>query len=91
MSDEMAKKKQMEIDEMAKSSMGADFDAIINDKCPACGSPTTDLLYISAQIVQMFGWVECTNCGCVYSPQSVRKQKLAMGQNQSASNIILPK
>jgi len=77
MSEEMARKKKEEIEQLEKQEM-ADRIAQIEDKCPVCKLPTAKLEFMNVNLVKMFGWVECTRCGCVYSPKSVMKQKRIM-------------
>ena len=80
MSKEMAEQKRKEIEEMEKlaEKEAKQLESLKEDKCPACGTATTNLGYINPGIVKMFGWVECNVCGCVYSPMSIRKQKQQM-------------
>ncbi len=80
MSKEMAEIKKKEIEDLAQLEKGV-FQDTKDDRCPSCGLPTSKLMYISPQTIQAFGWVECTTCGCVYSPFSIRKQKMTMGKS----------
>lgn len=85
MSEEQARKKQEEIETFEKRE-AQDFVAMYNEKCPVCGLLFRELQYVNVQVLQMFGWVECTRCGNVYAPEFTRKAKIKMGM----SNMVVP-
>lgn len=91
MSEEMARKKKEEIE--ALETMEKELkENTKEDLCPVCGLPTNQIKFFNPQIIQMFGWVECTRCGAVYCPASIRKQKniMAKGGLTQVQPAILP-
>jgi len=56
-----------------------------NDTCPKCGKFTKTFEYV-IMFPAPFGWIECPGCGTVFSPTSIRKQKLA----KFAVNMVQP-
>lgn len=83
----MAVKKAEEIAELARIEEQLIIDSK-DDQCPACGLATRNLIYINPQFLKLFGVVECTGCGCWYSPMSIRKQKLALSKANLAAGPI---
>jgi hypothetical protein len=49
-------------------------DVTLNDKCPTCNTLTNEFKYIS--MLPQLGWLECTTCGTVFCPESIRTQKI---------------
>lgn len=49
-------------------------EEIAGDRCPHCGASTSIFTYKIFE--PLLGWLECTVCGVVFSPMSVRKQKM---------------
>jgi len=83
MSEEMARKKAQEIEALRTQDMAREKE-LQDDKCPCCGLATKDIPFFNVQIIKMFGWVECTQCGNVYCPKSILRQKGAMSMAGSA-------
>ena len=80
MSKEMADKKAADIAALEEEEQEI-LEETKQDMCPVCGLPTGQLEFLNPQLLKMFGWVECTRCGLVYSPRSVlnRKRLFASG------------
>ena len=85
MSEEQARKKEEDIEALKKREMDI-LKETQEDRCPACGLPTTQLEFFNVNTIKMFGWVECTRCGNVYCPKSILAQKRTM-----ASSGLMPK
>ncbi len=77
MSEEMVAKKKAEIEALdkAREQEMADQETIKRDKCPSCGTPTSQFAYLDGKVLQLFGWVECPICGVVFCPESIRMEK----------------
>lgn len=88
MSETIAEKKQQEIEEFERSEK-EDFEAICKDVCPGCGFNTVQFKYINAALLQ-FGLLECTRCGTVFCPESMRMEKLKMAAGPKKDGIIMP-
>jgi hypothetical protein len=84
MSEEMARKKKEEIEAFEKQETSI-LKETHGDICPACGLPTNELEFLNTGIIKTFGWVECTRCGNVYTPQSILRQKRTI-----ASSGLMP-
>lgn len=89
MSEAMAEKKREEIEALEKAETEL-LRETRDDKCPACGTPTANLLYINPNMIRMLGVVECTTCGCWYTPQSIRNQKLLLSKAGLTPSISTP-
>ncbi len=76
---------KVEVDESVLESVGKP------DVCPHCGTKTRDFKYINVAVVRTFGWLECTACGVVFSPMSIRKQKMDLQNRKivTPSEVIL--
>ena len=74
MSKEMYEKKKQEIEMLEQKEKQAE-DIMSKDQCPVCQTPTSAFGYINATLMRTFGLLECTNCGTVFCPASVRKMK----------------
>ena len=86
MSEEMAKKKQEDIENLMKREAKV-REEIQEDHCPVCGLPTQAIEFFNVGVIKTFGWVECTKCGNVYCPKSVLKQKKTMAKSGLTPNI----
>jgi uncharacterized protein with PIN domain len=75
MSDEMARKKQEDLEQFHKMKEGI-AEEVQNDRCPNCGTPSLENKYFDAKAMAMFQWIECNVCGTVYCPESIRKRKM---------------
>lgn len=73
MSEEMARKKKEELEALAAEELriAADME---KDQCPHCGKFTKTFDYV-IMFPAPFGWIECTDCGTVFSPKSIQNQK----------------
>jgi uncharacterized protein with PIN domain len=80
MSEEMARKKQEEIAKLEKKEVAILKD-VAEDRCPACGTPTSQIEFFNEMIIKTFGWIECTVCGNVYCPKSILKQKKVLARS----------
>lgn len=95
MSETMKRKKMEDIENLEKEEQRA-IEETKEDKCPACGLPTTLNEFFNLALIKTFGWVECTRCGNVYSPASTMRQKRLMAKSgivpnvQEAPSLILP-
>lgn len=88
MSIEMARKKQEDIQNLEKQETEMIKD-IQEDRCPNCGLETKNIEFFNANIIKLFGWVECTRCGNVYCPKSILKQKRVMASSGLAPAPLL--
>lgn len=86
MSEEMARKKAQEIEELRRKEDSV-MAEIKEDMCPCCGLATKDIEFFNVQLIKLFGWVECSRCGNVYCPKSVLKQKGVMAKAGLAAGI----
>lgn len=84
MSEEMAKKKKEEIEEIEKQET-SDQAELERDKCPYCGKLFNTFEYVT-MLPPPFFWMECPGCGMVFCPDSIRKRKLQMGVSAKPSN-----
>jgi len=55
----------------------------IEDFCPLCGTNVLDFTYYNVPLLKIFGLVECTTCGIVFSPASMRNLKLSQRDHNS--------
>ena len=94
MSEGIREKHQLEMEAMAKDEDQAreDQDAMKKDKCPNCGTPTSQFAYLDGRVLQLFGWVECPICGVVFCPESVRMEKMKqmVDLQHAKPRIIVP-
>ena len=74
-----------ELNEQAKEQDQEDRLRIKDDRCPHCGADTIDFPYTMFDPLR--GWLECCVCGVVFSPLSVRRQKL----DHANARIKVPK
>ncbi len=84
MSEEMAEKKKKEIEELQAAEAKV-AEEMKNDKCPYCGKYTSTFDYV-VMFPAPFGWLECTGCGAVFCPDSIRKQKI---EHERKKNVIV--
>jgi hypothetical protein len=80
MSEEMARKKKEDIENLEKKEKDI-LKEVAEDRCPSCGLPTSKIEFFNMGIIKAFGWVECTLCGNVYCPKSILKQKKLMAES----------
>lgn len=73
-----------EMEEASAQQEQIDQEAMKGDMCPVCFSPIRDFPYLSG--IPPLGWLNCTFCGVVFCPKSVREAKL----RQSAKGIVTP-
>jgi hypothetical protein len=86
MSMEIAEKRKKEIEDMlAKEEQIA--KEMETDACPYCSKLTSTFQYL-VMLPAPFGWLECTGCGTVFCPPSLRKQKLE--NMRKAAQVITP-
>jgi hypothetical protein len=83
MSEEMARRKREEAEALAAEEARL-IASMEKDCCPKCGKFTKTFEYVM-MFPAPFGWIECPACGTVFSPESIRAQKLEQfGVNRPA-------
>jgi len=71
----LEKEIEQELDkEIEKELGGKPLKPPKGDICPHCTAYVGDFPYMMMDPIHM--WVECTRCGVVFSPKSLRDQKL---------------
>jgi len=83
MSEVMAEKKKKELEELEAEELRVATE-MEKDACPHCGKLTKTFDYV-VMFPAPFGWLECTGCGTVFCPDSIRRQKIEQhkgGQEQ---------
>lgn len=87
MSGEMAETRKKEIEDMLtkEEQVAREMET---DACPYCTKLTSTFEYM-VMLPAPFGWIECTGCGMVFCPSSIRKQKLE-NMGKAKSPIIMP-
>lgn len=89
MSEIQAQKKIEEIESFEKREK-EDISKIAGDLCPVCGQRPISYPYICF-LPSPYGWIECSACGNVYAPKSIRDQKLAQLESGVAIPGVLPR
>ena len=82
MSEEIAKKKKIEIE-----AIEADEEEMLKEaetaSCPFCSKLISSFEYLL--MLPGYGWIECPGCGHVFCPTYIRKRKL---QRIGGANLI---
>lgn len=86
MSEHMARKKKEDIAALEQEEEKA-WKEIQGDRCPVCGLPTVKVEFFNQNIIKVFGWIECSRCGAVYTPKSIMKQKKLMASSGLSSGL----
>ena len=89
MSEEMARKKREDIERLERQEINV-LEEMVEDRCPNCGLPTSQIEFFNMGIIKTFGWVECTTCGNVYCPKSILKQKRLLAKSGITPAIQTP-
>ena len=85
MSEEQSELRKKEIEELVAEDerMVQEMD---KDTCPYCSRLTKTFEYIA--FFPQFGWLECTGCGVVFCPPSLRRRKLENMQKARPSIVV---
>jgi hypothetical protein len=87
MSQEQAEKKKQDLEEI-EAKTRKDMKDILSDRCPGCHTAVIDFVYFNMALMPApFGWIECSNCGTVFCPESLRKQKVT---RLKGGSLLLP-
>lgn len=92
MSEKMAEKKKRELELLAQheEEEARDIEDVKDDACPHCLQAVSKMPYVNFHPVM--GWLECAACGIVFSPRSIRKQKLKKANTTvTAPGLLVPK
>ena len=87
MSEEMAEKRERELAEF-KLREEKDLVDRSKDLCPNCGTQTSKFLYLNKFLLTSLGLMECTSCGVVFCPESLRTEKIRHIQGLNGENLV---